>query len=336
MLCALDAGRRWWAWYAEMWRPPESRPWYTANRVILDRTDLRLLDFGGKGEPALFVPPQTGLDSNAVDYGPGQSLVASALEAGHHVYSMDWRPCTFGHRHDGIPEAIGCIRDCLTLTGPACLVGVCEGGWQAAIVAALWPELVRSLVIVAAPIDSKAAPGYMRRWLNILPRWWFRWVVGCGGGFMPGLWMRLAFMGMHPWRHYVQDPLDTLAHIDDEPWLVRRRRWLDWYHRDQDIPGTLCAEAAEMMRDNTLALGDLMLDGRRVDLQQIVCPTAIVAGREDDITPYADSLGMACLISGPTEAWLIPGGHMAVWTGRRAIAETWPAVWEWLQSGRRE
>ena len=73
-----------------------------------------------------------------------------------------------------LAEIVVAIDD---LGGRVDLVGLCQGGWVAAMVAARFPEKVNSLVLAGSPIDTDAGNGPIKRMVHS-PRchstrsWW--------------------------------------------------------------------------------------------------------------------------------------------------------------------
>ncbi|MBN1774200.1 MAG: hypothetical protein JXB32_23275, partial [Deltaproteobacteria bacterium] len=139
---------RWRRFAEQTWARRRPEPaWHTPNRVLVEDAAHRLRDFGGAGEaaglPLLLVPPEVN-HSAIVDFGPGQSLVQTTLDAGFaRVAAVEWRSATAETAHRDIDDSIATLQAAIrTLGGRAHLVGLCQGGWEAAVVAALDPSAV--------------------------------------------------------------------------------------------------------------------------------------------------------------------------------------------------
>ena len=99
------------------------------------------------------------------DYHKGQSLIETLLANGiGHVALTDWKPATDDMKDfeidNYLAELVVAIDD---LGGRVNLVGLCQGGWVAAMVAARFPDKVASLVLAGAPIDTDAGNGPIKR-----------------------------------------------------------------------------------------------------------------------------------------------------------------------------
>ena len=146
--------------FCEIYRPIPVPTWTTENTIKLELENVILRDFSvGKDEDAiLIISPQAGHHSCIADFGKGQSLVGAALKAGRKsVYVTEWKGATLERKGETIDDSILAMRECIKSIGSkVTLIGLCQGGWQSAIYAALFPEDVDCLVLAAAPIDFQA------------------------------------------------------------------------------------------------------------------------------------------------------------------------------------
>ena len=109
------------------------------------------------------------------------------------------------------------------LGGRVNLVGLCQGGWVSAMIAARFPDKVNSLVLAGAPIDTDAGDGPIKRMVQASPLSFYEELVALGGGLMRGKFMLQGWKNMHPEQHYIQDHIDFYEHVDD-PGLSRQGR----------------------------------------------------------------------------------------------------------------
>ena len=177
--------------------PPQ---WATPHKVALELDTLRLLDFGGDGPEVLVNAPYAGHPSSIADFDEGQSLVQVLLAAGHHVYCTDWKTATHGMANYGIEHYLLDLgRAIRTMGSPVNLVGLCQGGWLAAMYACQNP--VQSLVLAGAPFNTQAGDGILKQVTEQYPLSFFRWLVDCGGGLLRGQYMLAGWKSMHPEQH---------------------------------------------------------------------------------------------------------------------------------------
>ena len=329
-------GARWWTSMSDR-RVPS---WHLPYRRVLSTPFAHVLDFsppGADGDvvPTLVLPPQAGHSSHVVDFAPGQSQLAVLLDAGlTRLQSMEWRPATAATRSVTISDYLGVIdRTVMAGGGRVNLVGDCQGGWLAAIYAALYPERVHTLTLAGAPIDFHAGDSMiaasthvMTQALGMAP---YRALVALNGGNMSGRAVLTNFILMQPQTELARQ-LALLANLDDPQHVERYRVFEDWFKHTQDIPGAFYLWLVEhLFHRNELIDGRLVVDGRRADLSNIMCPVFLLAGARDHITPPAQLFAAAAAVGTPADQIVqrtSAGGHLGLFTGRQALTEDWPVL----------
>ena len=329
---------RWWA--EQVPRAEVDTTWTHPNRVVLETPSLQLRDFGGAedatGSPLLIVAPEVN-GSNLADYGPGQSLVAVAKSAGFgRVCVLHWEQITDATAHRDIDDSIADVVRCIdAIGGRAHLLGICQGGWESAIVAAMWPDKVASLTLAGAAIDFRAGWGAITRLVDQVPEPVYRGMVASGGGVMRGELIRVGFDALQAWNRWVVDPIQLWNRVDDEAYSERRARMDRWYRVRKDLAGPMYLRVVEdLFRHNKLIAGELEVLGRTVDLGDVVCPIAMVAGTHDHITLPEQVWAIEPVASSErTERFEVPGGHVGLVIGSRAQRRYWPDVFAWIKRG---
>ncbi len=189
----------------------------TPNEVRLDLRTMKLRDYGKPGGiPTLVDAPHAGHTAMIADCHKGQSLMETLLANGvNHVALTDWKPATEDMKDleidNYLAEVVVAIDD---LGGRVNLVGLCQGGWVSAMVAARFPEKVNALVLAGSPIDTDAGNGPIKRMVHEHPNSFYEELVALGGGLMLGKFMLQGWKSMHPRQHYIQDHVDLYEHID--------------------------------------------------------------------------------------------------------------------------
>ncbi len=311
----------------------------TENRVRLDLRTMLLRDYGTQsGIPTLVDAPHAGHTAMIADYHKGQSLIETLLENGiAHVALTDWKSATDDMKDleidDYLAEIVVAIDD---LGGRVNLVGLCQGGWVAAMVAARFPDKVNSLVLAGAPIDTDAGDGPIKRMAHDSPMSFYEELVALGGGVMKGKFMLQGWKNMHPEQHYFDDQIDLYEHIDDPAYLAKEETFESWYENPIDLPGRWYLQVIkELFKENLLAKGQFIGLGRRLDLHAITCPAYLLAGASDDITTPEQVLDAAKYLGTPTdkiEKKTVPGGHIGLFMGARTLKEHWPGIAHWITS----
>ena len=84
---------------------------------------------------------------------------------------------------------------------------------------------------------------------------------------------------------------------------------------------------------NRLVNGELVLNGRRVELGRIAQPLLVVAANQDFIVPAPCARGLMDMVSSEDKEYVeMPGGHISVFSGRQAHQTLWPKIDEWVSS----
>jgi polyhydroxyalkanoate depolymerase len=313
----------------------------TPNRVRLELRTMTLRDYGAAGAgtgptPTLVDAPHAGHTAMIADYHNGQSLIETLIANGiGHLALTDWKSATDDMKDleidNYLSEIVVAIDD---LGGRVNLVGLCQGGWVAAMVAARFPDKVNSLVLAGAPIDTDAGNGPIKRMAHESQMSFYEELVGLGGGLMMGKYMLQGWKNMHPEQHYIQDHVDLYEHIDDPIYVAKEETFNSWYENPIDLPGRWYLQVIQQLfKENRLAKGEFVGLGRKLNLHDITCPAYLLAGADDDITTPEQVLDAAKYLGTPKdkiEKKLVPGGHVGLFMGSRNLREVWPTIAKWI------
>jgi poly(3-hydroxybutyrate) depolymerase len=319
--------------------------WGSPSTVVAENRVARLRDFSAEGAsallPTLILPPQAGHHSCIVDFSPRQSQVGVAVAAGlDRLYVLEWLEATAETADCSISDYVAAVRDAIErIGGPVHLIGDCQGGWLAAICAALDPDSVATLTVGAAPIDFGAGEGPLNDYvalmsnLHVSP---YQAIVDAGGGVLPGEAMLAGFIALAP-EEEGKKHLDLLLSMHDPEFVRRYSEFEDWFKYTQDIAGAFYLWIVEhLFTGNELVAGTLEIDGRRVDLGEIRCPVTILAGSRDHITPPEQAFALAQHVSTAPEAIrceLVDAGHLGLFMSRAALREHWAPLLAELAHG---
>jgi poly(3-hydroxybutyrate) depolymerase len=307
--------------------------WLTPNQEVYEDSAvvLRRFDSGRPGDPILIVPPQAGHHSSIADYEKDHSLVQACLNnARNPLYVMEWKPSTLSRRNESIDDLAKQLMICIKkIRRPVILAGLCQGGWLSVIYTALFPDDVKSLILAAAPIDFTAGGGRLQDLVQSMPLMLYQNLVCCGGGNMSGDMMLLGWKMLNPYDRFIKDYLNLWVNVRDAGYLHRTKKFQEWYEYTQDISGKWYIEAVDkLFVRNSLVKGELIVLGEPVDLGNIACPLALLAGQKDDITLVPQVFNIAEYVSTPKEkvfrAIIPEAGHISVFMGSRALRHEWP------------
>ena len=307
------------------------------NRIRLDLRTMVLRDYGESGMlPTLVNAPYAGHSAMIADYRKGQSLVETLLSNGvGRIALTDWKSATEDMKDleidNYLAELVVAIDD---LGGRVNLVGLCQGGWTSAMVAARFPEKVNSLVLAGAPIDTDAGDGPIKRMVHASPLSFYDELVALGGGLMKGKYMLQGWKNMHPAEHYIEDHIDLYEHIDDPAYLAKEEAFNRWYENPIDLPGRWYLQViSQLFKENRFAKGQFVGLGRTLSLSDVTCPVYLLAGAADDITAPEQVLDAAKYLGTPKDRIVsrtVPGGHIGLFMGARTLKQNWPEIARWI------
>jgi poly(3-hydroxyalkanoate) synthetase len=332
---AVPADTALWAHETTNRKPPK---WNSRNEVVLAAPFALLRDFSVGDDdvvPTLVFPPLAGHASCIIDK-KGQSQLQLCITMGlTKLYSFDWLSATIATKDTTEADRLDFITSAVDLIagpeGTVNIAGDCQGGWEAALWAALHPGRVNTLIVAGAPIDTSAGDGPAKKLMPILmPRGnmaLYKAMVKAYGGIWPGINSVMGSIAMHPATH-VAEHLKVYAHVQDREYLDHFSDFYDWYFHPIDLPGQLYLWAVEhLFVKNELFTGELEVAGKTASLRSIICPVFLLGGDEDEVTPWHQVHNMRYAVGSSLIRWyLAPGGHIGLFIGRQSQAEYWTPI----------
>lgn len=312
------------------WRVDTSRREPVPLQSDLPFTLERYLD-GGRGERVLMVPPIIN-HPWILDLRPEVSVVRRFCEAGLDVYMTRWH-CQGHNGNIGFHDIVAYLRAALEQIGNASVFGYCTGGIIGLLLAALHPQLLDTLSLLATPVDFSGEDVRIRwaRYFDVRGlRRWFRNVPGeaVNAVGLALLWYHLPRLLTQ--RAFLEELAGPEAMLD----YWRRLRWVT---HAPPIPGKAYEEFIEdCYRHNRLIRGAMHIDGRRVDLRRIDVPVLNVMAAYDHIVPVDSvrALGAALRTSRYDEI-VFPSSHVGLSVSRNAHERLWPEVARWIAENAR-
>jgi len=313
----------------------------TPKDVLISRGTLNLYHYRPMVDeiyrvPLLFVMATTNR-GYIVDLCPGQSFVEFLLKAGYDVFLIDWtapRPeeknlCLDDYVLDFIPE---CIRRVQIETGQedVSLVGYCMGGVLSLIYAALNPDHpLKNLICFATPVDWR----HMELFQQWSDRRYFdldRLVDSLGN--IPGEFFYTSFDMLRP-ASRAASQIQLWEKMWDDPYVKSFRMFDKWSTEVLPLAGEYFRQTTkELMWDNKLHTGKLVIKGRPADIKNITIPVFHAVAEHDHIVPYAAAQPLVANVgSVDKEEVMLKGGHVSLIAGPNAAKRLWPKLDSWLQ-----
>lgn len=299
-----------------------------------------VLDYGGlsggasDGQPVLVVPSLIN-KSYVLDLFEDRSFMRALAAQGLHAYLLDWTaedaaPSDASLTHYIEDILVPVLTDLKKAHGaPAALAGYCMGGTLAVAPAAQHPDLVSSLVLLAAPWDFHQDSDGLRHWLS-LSRSMLEAAIQSQGGASVDL-LQSLFSGLDP--TLVGRKFRSFAEMDPESEAAQRFVVLeDWLNDGVPLAGPSAQECLlDWYLDNTPMRGAWEIAGQSVQPTDILCPTLAVIPARDRIVPPKSAESLARSIPG-ADVQSVALGHIGMMTGRRAAKEVYEPVAEWIKN----
>ena len=271
-----------------------------------------------------------------LDLLPEISVIRGYQERGFSVYVLDWKaPGADGPKQGFVDYVDGAIAQAVNHAAgaegaPPHLLGYCMGGTMAAMYAARKPDAIRTLTLLAAPIDFHQT-GVLSDWTK-RERFDADLVVDALGNMPPWL-MQSGFKLMSPVDQIIK-PLRTLldgADADRIRHVTALEAWLD---DNMSFAGGLYRQYIKgLYQENALVNGTFRIAGTVVDLRKITAPLLNVIALRDHIAAPASSLVIQNLVaSADREVLEYETGHIGLTASRRTIEKLWPKVYGWVEA----
>ncbi|SIR61040.1 class III poly(R)-hydroxyalkanoic acid synthase subunit PhaC [Natronorubrum thiooxidans] len=315
----------------------------TPSEVVYEENKLRLLHYEPMTEeqhdiPILVVYALIN-KPYILDLQPDRSVVQTLLEAGFDVYLIDWGEPSKLDRQLSLDDYVNrYIDNCVDVVSDRSgeekinILGYCMGGTMSAMYAALHPEKVQNLALMAAGLCFAGDGGVLELWGS--DEFYDPDTVTDTFDNVPADFLDVGFALMDPVANNVTKYVRFYENMDDEDFVenfARMERWLD---EGIDVAGVVYEEfIRDIYQENKLINNELYLDGKHVDLENIDMPLLqIVAEYDHLIPPEASKPFNEFVSSDDTEVLEFATGHIGMSVSSRSHDELWPDVCEWFEA----
>jgi polyhydroxyalkanoate synthase subunit PhaC len=266
-----------------------------------------------------------------------RSVVQQYLRQGFEVYLIDWGvPAAADHLLTLEHYVCGFLQRAATfvldrhLSSQLHLLGYCMGGTMAALLTALHPALVRTLTLLAAPIDFAGKETLLNLWTD--PRHFDVDALIDTYGNCPAWFLQAGFLSMNPVGNLVEKNISFYEQMDD-PRSVQNHLLLEsWVNDNIPVAGEAFREFVKCLyQRNLLVKGELRLGERRVDLARIACPLLLLTAGKDHLISPSSTEGIRPHVgSRDVRSMEVGAGHVGLVVGSKAHQTLWPAATRWL------
>lgn len=267
--------------------------------------------------PSLINPPQV------LDLSEGRSMLRHMAAAGHDAYLIDWghpsaTDASLGLDHHVTQRLLPMLQ---SLPRPPILVGYCLGGSLALGAAAV--AKVAAVATLAAPWQFDGFPDDDRELIASL--WHGAKATSERLGYVPMEVLQSGFWAIDPARTIRK----YAAFAEMEPGSLAERAFLaveDWANGGPPLTFAAGRELFETFYGaNVTGRSEWRIDGTRIDLAALRCPTFSVRSATDRIVPANAAPELS-------DGFTLQLGHVGMIVGSRAAELVWNPLSLWLST----
>jgi polyhydroxyalkanoate synthase subunit PhaC len=323
-----------------------SRDWeakvaQTPHEVVYEEGKIRLLHYKAQGKrlydtPLLIVFSLINR-SYVLDLKPGKSIVEKMVQAGYDVYLIDWGIPGSGDQFLTIDDYVNrfmyrmveYIKEHAEVEQIS-MLGYCMGGTMAAMYAALNPDSIKNLLLMAAPFDFSKGEGLLYLWADKEHFNVDKLVESMGN--IPPWFLQSAFTMLKPMQNMVDKYVKFYENMENKQFVDDFLTLEYWLNDNVPLSGQVYRQfVKDCFHDNLLIQNKLRLGSHRVDLGDIKCPVLSIIAAHDHLVPPESSQSVNAVIgSKDKETIEFPSGHIGLSVSGRAMKDLWPKVAEWL------
>ena len=271
-----------------------------------------------------------------LDISQDKSVVRKLMSEELDVYLLDWGYPSWEDSSLSLDDYINYVRDAVqSIKNIACvdkisMFGYCWGGIIALIYAARNNENLRSLTLMAAPIDTSKDNTIVANWARstdadrIIHEF----------GYIDGLALDVIFIMRNPTKYLFDRYLKFFSKLHDEQYVnnfIALQRWLS---DTAPIPGSLYLKIInDCYKKNLLVTNTKQFDDDSIDLSKITVPLLTIVAEDDDLVSPESTLAVASYVSSKDKLSLtIPGDHISLCVSSMAHKKLWPEAAKWILS----
>jgi polyhydroxyalkanoate synthase len=319
----------------------ETRVGTTPQDVVLEEGKFKLIRYrrdtpAAYAEPVLFCYALINRPY-ILDLLPGKSVVGQYLARGFEVYMIDWGVPADTDRELSLESYVcGFLAKAVAFVTQQHarpdlhLLGYCMGGTMSALAAAVEPERIKTLTLLAAPIDFGPQESLLQIWTDP-ERFDVDSFINTHGN-CPAWFLQSCFLWMKPIQNFVEKSTALYEQMDDLEMVAHYFAMERWLSDNIPMAGATFREFVKnLYQRNELVGGKLQLGHRRVDLGRIACPLLLMTARKDHLVAPALTEGIRPHVSSrDIHSISIDAGHVGLVVGGKAQRTVWPEATRWL------
>ena len=271
-----------------------------------------------------------------LDLQPSRSVVRRLLEAGHDVYLIDWNEPTRLDQHLTLDDYVNrYIENCVNEVAERSsqdsinILGYCMGGTMSTMYAALHPEKVNALGLMAAGLCFDQTGGMLEIWGS--EEHYDPELLTETYGNVPSEMLDVGFALMDPVNNYVSKYIRLYDNLENEGFVENFARMEKWLGDGVDVAGAAYEQFLEdIYQENKLYKNELELDGKHVDLGKLEMPILQIIGEYDHLIPPGASKPFNEVVpSEDVRTIEYSTGHIGLSVSSSSHENVWPEVCDW-------
>lgn len=319
----------------------ETRVGTTPSEVVLQRHTHKLLRYrrdtpAKYAEPVLFCYALINRHY-ILDLQPDKSVVRQYLDAGYDVYLIDWgvpsdadRGLSLEHYVCGfLAEVVEHIlreheRESLHL------LGYCMGGTMSVLFTALSPRSVKTLTLLAAPLEFGGRESLLNIWSDVRHFDVDGFIAAHGN--CPAWFLQICFLHVRPIQNYLEKNIAFYEQMVDPRFLSNYFAMETWLNDNIPMAGATFRQFVKnLYQQNELVRGQFHVGERRIELARVSCPLLLLTAKNDHLVPPSSTEGIRPHVaSADIKSMTTDAGHVGLVVGGRAHKVLWPEATRWL------
>ena len=312
----------------------------TPHQVVYEKASLRLLRYCNDevkfAEPILICFALVNRPY-VLDLQGDRSVVRQLLARGFDVYLIDWgtptdADCTL-RLHDYVCSRMKNVADFVCKHSGSTqlnILGYCMGGTLATMFTALYPERVRTLTLMATPIDFSGEEGMLNLWAR--KEYFDVDKLVDAYGNCPGEFLQYCFQLMKPVQNIAEKYLAFCERLNDDSFLDNFFAMERWANDSIPVAGETFREyVKKLYQQNQLVRGELSIGDQPVKLDAITCPLLLLVAEHDHLVPPSSTLALQNYVrSAEVKSLSINAGHIGLAVSSKAHRQLWPQAANWI------
>lgn len=319
----------------------EAKVYQTPHTVVFEEGKIRLLHYKAQGErryktPLLIVFSLINR-SYILDLKPGKSIVEQMVKAGYDVYLIDWGVPGRGDQFLTLDDYINrymyrmveYVKEHADVEQIS-LMGYCMGGTMTGMYAALYPESIKNLILMAAPFDFSGKDSLLNLWAD-KKHFDVEKLVSVMGN-IPPWFLQSSFTLLKPMQNMVDKYVKFYENIENKQFVDDFLTMEYWLNDNIPLSGQVYKQfVQDCFHDNLLIQNKMRLGSQTINLKNITCPVlSIIAEHDHLVSPESSTPIHQVVGSKENEVITFPSGHIGLSVSGKAMKNLWPEVAVWL------